>query len=535
MSIKTRLQLLVAISLIGLSILVGISLHALARLANLQDEGYELAQTQASAGEASLIGAQLYQVVADAIINRDLDKAKSDFAKQRSEAESDLEKLAKAADTEAEKQAVADARKAVETLAGLFEKQLLPILTEQNQFNPEIRKIDGSIDTQVQIIRDKLHVVAHSMADEAKKGDVLFDETRRFTSWEMVLVAMAAAGIVALVAWRIIASIMAPLQAVQTVAARIANGDLSGAIRVEGPVEVAAVLTSCDAMQTALRTTAGDLQRSAADIQSMSEQMASATGQLAQASDVQSQAAAAMAASVEEMSVSIAQVSDNAREVSSAAEQSSAISAEGRQIIQSLVSADTGTSRSVETTAAQIGQLSELSGQISSIVAVIRGIADQTNLLALNAAIEAARAGEQGRGFAVVADEVRKLAERTTQSTQEIGGMISQVQAVTNEAVSSMETVVSDMAGLIRLSEEADGMIGRIADQSATVLGVVGSITGALHEQSGASTDIARRVESIAQMSEENSAAVQETAGTARRLSTLAADLTASARRFCLN
>ena len=534
MSVRSRLYSLLAISTIALCLLMGIGLFGTSRLSTLQDDGHELSRNAGHATEASWLGVQFYQVVADAIINRDLDKSKREFSALRAEAEKDLAALEKAADTPEEKQAVTETQKTVQELAVLFEKQLLPLLSEQNAIDPAIRQIDAQFDAKVQSIRDKLKKLADSMEAEADKGDEVFDDTRRYTTWEMLVVGVAAIVLSSLLTLRVIASIMRPLGTVKNVTNRIASGDLSGTVQVEGPSELAEVLTACNAMQTALRNTVAQLQESSQRIEMLSTQMASTTEQLSQSTQEQSQAASSMAASVEEMSVSISQVSDSAREVNETANKSNATSAEGRTTIQSLVKADTDASGSVGTAAEQIRQLSNLSGQISSIVSVIRDIADQTNLLALNAAIEAARAGEQGRGFAVVADEVRKLAERTTQSTQEIGGMIQQVQGVTQTAVTSMENVVKEMSSLIDLSGKAGGAIDEIANQSSQVQNIIAGITEAMREQTAASQEIARRVETIAQMSEENSAAVTQTAETAEQLAHLADDLFKTSRQFRL-
>ncbi|OHC66170.1 MAG: hypothetical protein A2040_18160 [Rhodocyclales bacterium GWA2_65_19] len=348
-------------------------------------------------------------------------------------------------------------------------------------------------------------------------------------------ISIIAAAILLILSGRIVASITGPLNEVQNIAQRIANGDLSGGIAARGQDEIGSVLTSCDRMRDSLRQLVGSLQSNAQEIAAMSNQLAATTTQLARSSDSQAQAASSMAASVEEMSVSIAQVSDHAGEVSASATRSGEASLVGRKTVGALIDADASTSQSVQATAEKTRQLGELSEKISSIVAVIREVAEQTNLLALNAAIEAARAGDQGRGFAVVADEVRKLAERTANSTKEIAGMIDQVQAVTAGAVGSMENVVVAMEGVARLSEEAGQSIKLIDEQSHSVLTVVGDITNALQEQSTASNDIARRVEQIAQMTEENSTAVGQTAAAAQRLAAVAATLQDSSRRFTLS
>ena len=170
----------------------------------------------------------------------------------------------------------------------------------------------------------------------------------------------------------------------------------------------------------------------------------------------------------------------------------------------------------------QIGELEHKGEQIDAIISIIKDLADQTNLLALNAAIEAARAGEQGRGFAVVADEVRKLAERTTTSTQEISTTIMEMREGTQRVVTGISAAVEKVNNGVARAEEASQAMARIESGSRQSVNMVGDITNAIQEQSTASNAIAVKVENIARMSESNNAIARSTADTATELSRVA-------------
>jgi methyl-accepting chemotaxis protein len=180
---------------------------------------------------------------------------------------------------------------------------------------------------------------------------------------------------------------------------------------------------------------------------------------------------------------------------------------------------------SVQGSAKVIRELESYSAEISSIVAVIKEIADQTNLLALNAAIEAARAGEQGRGFAVVADEVRKLAERTANSTQQITGMIDKVQSGARRAVEEMEASVKRVSDGVELAHQAGNSISSIQTASERVMHAVEDFNHALKEQGIAAREIAQNVERVAQMTEHGSHASRQASGVAQDVVQLSGEL----------
>ncbi|WP_313265790.1 methyl-accepting chemotaxis protein, partial [Pseudomonas sp.] len=241
-------------------------------------------------------------------------------------------------------------------------------------------------------------------------------------------------------------SIMGPLRTASRIAQSIAHGNLSEPIaEPKNQDEASALIRSLATMQRDLRGMIEVVRSNAHGVNGMSERLSQGCHEVAGSSQQQSVAASTMAAAASEMTASIEEITRHAQRALDMASQAETLAKDGGRVIHQVVSDMDGIARSAQQSAQVIRTLDKESEAIYSIIQVIKGIADQTNLLALNAAIEAARAGEQGRGFAVVADEVRSLAGRTSASTQEIASMVGSIQQNTREAVISMEEGVAQV------------------------------------------------------------------------------------------
>jgi methyl-accepting chemotaxis protein len=369
------------------------------------------------------------------------------------------------------------------------------------------------------------------MDDSAKAAAEHYASTRNMVialSIIVLLIGVAAAFV-------IIRSITAQLGGepsyVAQIASRITSGDLSMSV-ITRSGDTSSMLVTMKQMQEKLRELVTTIQSNAQQVSATASEVATASGEVANGSRQQAEAAASMAASVEEMTVSIDQVSQNAEDAKAASAYSGELSEKGAGVIQNAIVEMGEIENAVTASARIIESLQQQAEGISAIVNVIKDVSEQTNLLALNAAIEAARAGEQGRGFAVVADEVRKLAERTGNSTREISTMIERIQGATMEAVDSMKNGGVKVSSGVTLANQAGEAILNIKAEANRVVEGITDIANSLKEQSMASRDISVNVEKIAQMSEENSAAVQNTSQAAHHLEELASSLQSTIGRF---
>ena len=335
-----------------------------------------------------------------------------------------------------------------------------------------------------------------------------------------LLLAIAGGGFLGFTTYR---RVTGSLSAFRTTIADIANRlDFSQRARTNGNDEIAVTAKGFNSLIEKLQGSLRTMRSSAEQVGEASTALSVMAKQVSDGSGDQSESAASMAAAIEELTVSIQHVASRADQTNELASSAGQVAKEGAETIGKTLNGIREVEDAVKQAAEIIRRLGEDSAKVNAVLAIIRDVADQTNLLALNAAIEAARAGEQGRGFAVVADEVRQLAERTANSTLQITTTMTDMQKGASDAVQGMMMAVEKVDRGVGYAGEAESAIREIQVGSNQTLAMVLEISEALREQTAASTIIAQQVERIAQMSDQNNSASHSAAASADQLSAVA-------------
>ena len=315
---------------------------------------------------------------------------------------------------------------------------------------------------------------------------------------------------------------------------RVAQGDLTARSSISSKDELGDVGAGFDAMVSEFGKLIGQVHGSSAQVSKEAENLARIAAGIAKSSDAQISQANAASVSAHELDNSVHGVADRLSKVVTLTDQASEQTAHGRNVVNDAVNGIENVARTVEESASLMVSLGKRSDEIGKIVLVIKDIADQTNLLALNAAIEAARAGEQGRGFAVVADEVRKLAERTTSATTEISSMIQSIQSQTSQTVDIMERGSKQVNEGVSLANQAGQSLNEINEMVGNMVRLIHEISAASGSQAQASDNITHRVGEMNHAAEDNGSAINNALTAAETLRTLASGLEASVSRFQL-
>jgi len=377
---------------------------------------------------------------------------------------------------------------------------------------------------------------AQSVVDAA--GKMMADataamETQRSSAYMLLGIITVLAVVIGLAAATVISRmIVGPLRYTVQLAQRVADGDLSQSETVTRRDELGQLQQAMYAMTESLRGLIGRIGGGVGQIAAAAEQLSAVTAQTSIGVQKQREETDQVATAMHQMAATVQEVAQNAEQASLAARQADQQARQGDLVVQEAIGQIGNLSGEVEHSAQAIEELNAESGRIGSVLEVIRAVAEQTNLLALNAAIEAARAGEQGRGFAVVADEVRALARRTHDSTEEIESLIGNLQQVAQKAVEQMQTSRNLTQRTVELASEAGIALGRITESVSTIEQMNQQIAAASEEQSAVAENISESVTRVRDIGEQSASGSEQTASASAELARLGIELQGLVARF---
>jgi methyl-accepting chemotaxis protein len=442
----------------------------------------------------------------------------------------------------ATKLGVADRIK-IDSVIATFEKLAPAYLEALKQFDRASADPSGTVDKAVKGIDreptkaiDDLVTEIQKISKESNEAEAI-NSAEVFSAVKSGLIAFSIGAVIVLVllAFYIVGSITRPLAALESTMTHIAsNGDLTKCADSAHQDEIGRMASAFNVMMDQLQKIIGEVRGSSDQVAASADQLAGSSAQLAEVSEQQSGAVASSAAAIEELTVAIASVSETARGVHTQAVDSVSRTTEGSEKVSHLAGEIQRLQQNMVDIARTVDEFVKSTQAITGMTQEVRDIADQTNLLALNAAIEAARAGEAGRGFAVVADEVRKLAEKSGKSASEIDSVtrsiMSQSSAVQDAITAGERAIETSMT----LATDVEAVLLHSRDSVERSTHGVTEISDSVSEQKVASTDIAQSMERIANMVEENNAAARSVSDATRELKTLSERLILSVSGFRL-
>ncbi|QVW26259.1 methyl-accepting chemotaxis protein [Pseudomonas hormoni] len=407
-------------------------------------------------------------------------------------------------------------------------------LSRQNKLDEMRTLINTRIKDGTDQMGEQLNRLVTYNTEGAKAAGLVAEDNYNTAVNGIIGVSVVAALMTVLLAWLLTRSIVTPLNRAVQAAETIAGGNLTKAIEIDGKDEPARLLGALSAMQGNLRKTIEQIAGSATQLGAAAEELSAVTEEASRGLQQQNNEIEQAATAVNEMTAAVEEVARNAVSTSEASNQSTQAAREGRDRVVETVDAIQTMTHDVQNTSLMIEGLATQGRDIGKVLDVIRAIAEQTNLLALNAAIEAARAGEAGRGFAVVADEVRALAHRTAQSTQEIEKMVAGIQNGTGEAVSSMQQSNQRTQSTLEMARAAGIALEQITQSIHLINERNLVIASASEEQAQVSREVDRNLVNIRDLATQSAAGANQTSAATHELSRLAVDLNAMVARFVI-
>lgn len=407
-------------------------------------------------------------------------------------------------------------------------------LTKKGALAEALTYTNTSISPIAAVLANAVDGLVQLNIGEADKAGIASEATYNSGLMFVIVIIIAAALATIVLATLFTRSIVTPLRDMLQINQTIATGDLRSTITVTGKDEFSDLMRSTQVMQSNLRDTIKLIGDSSSQLASASEEMSAVTQESSQGLIRQNHEIDQAATAVNQMTAAVDEVARNAASASDAAKTSDRSARTGAERVTSTVSAIESLSQTIQSTSTDVERLAVQSQDISKVLEVIRTIAEQTNLLALNAAIEAARAGEQGRGFAVVADEVRALAHRTQASTQEIEQMIGGILKGTEQATKAMSESCGQAAGTLTTAHEAGAALTLIAKAINEINEMNLMIATASEQQAQVARSVDGNLMSIRDLSIQSATGADQTAAASAELSRLAVDMSKLVARFSL-
>ncbi|MEN4959800.1 methyl-accepting chemotaxis protein [Pseudomonas syringae] len=435
--------------------------------------------------------------------------------------------------------AIDDAVTGINTLAGDISSTYSPMLQQAiaglNGYRAAVGKYrDAQAASKAAL--DKMTTLGVSML--ATSNDLITRQNKSrdadsAKSVQMIIAATALAMVLGiLAAWVITRQITTPLQETLEVVERVASGDLSRNLKVDRKDELGKLQATIQRMTVSLRELVGGIRDGVTQIASAAEELSAVTEQTSAGVNSQKVETDQVATAMHEMTATVQEVARNAEEASEAAVTADRQARDGERVVNEAIAQIERLASAVGNSSEAMGALKQESDKIGSVLDVIKSVAEQTNLLALNAAIEAARAGEAGRGFAVVADEVRSLAQRTQKSTEEIEALIARLQSGTQQATTVMDSSRELSTSSVELTRRAGGSLANITKTVSSIQAMNQQIAAAAEEQSATAEEINRSIINVRDVSEQTSAASEETAASSVELARLGNHLQVLVSRF---
>ena len=537
-TIKSKIIVNVIILLLTIVGIVVVNYADLCSLRKLQDEGAQRAKDAITLTEASGMADKFYSLVGEAVINRNMPEIEKGWTELRKELRDDAATCEKIADTPKEKELALTSSKAFEGLIQLFDTKLLPLLKADigGARMEEVRAIDREIDVLRNTAQKNLQEITSLITKESETADKEFDAQINAAIIKALIIGLIGILLQAGLATWLMRTIMKPVDSLRIMLMDISQGegDLTKRLDDTTKDELAEISKYFNLFIEKLHRIISQISSTSTQVASASTQLQATAEHIATGAEEVAAQAGTVATAGEEMSATSGDIAQNCLMAAEGAQRASQAASDGADVARRTIDGIRSRGEKTRENALIIESLGTRSDQIGAIVATIEDIADQTNLLALNAAIEAARAGEQGRGFAVVADEVRNLATRTTNATKEIGGMIRAIQTETKQAITSMEEGVKGTEKGIAEAAQMETSLNNILAQVNDVTMQVNQIATAAEEQTATTSEISSNMMQITEVVQQTSQGAHESATAAAQLNGNADELQRLVRQFKL-